>query len=83
MNIAKKTERTRNFSVRYTPSNQIGQLGVAVPFRKARDIVGSATAARLADDRQRRVTNVGQGERAVARYGSRPHERRVVRRPFQ
>jgi hypothetical protein len=37
-------------------------------------IVGPATAARLADDRQRRVTNVGQDEHAVARHGSRPHE---------
>src|SRR5271166_1055743 len=45
---------------------QIGQLGVAVPFHEARHIIGLATAARLADDRQRRVSHVGQGERAVA-----------------
>jgi hypothetical protein len=30
---------------------QIGQLGVAVPFHKARHTIDPATAARLADDR--------------------------------
>ena len=36
-------------------------------------------ARTAADDRQHRVTNVGQDERAVAGMGSRPHERRVLR----
>jgi hypothetical protein len=38
---------------------QIGKLGVTVPFHEALHTVGPATAARLAHDRQRRATNVG------------------------
>jgi hypothetical protein len=48
---------------------QIGQLGVAMLFHEPRHIVGPATAARLADDRQRGVTKVGQDDRAVAGHG--------------
>ena len=58
---------------------QIGQLGVAMLFHEPRHIVDPATAARLADDRQRGVTKVGQDDRAVRGMGSRPHERRVLR----
>ena len=50
---------------------QIGQLGVAMLFNEPRHVVGPATAARLADDRQRGVTKVGQDDRAVARHRSR------------
>ena len=41
---------------------QIGQLCVAVPFHEPRHAVAPVPAARLADDRQRGVTNVGQDE---------------------
>src|SRR5271169_5945517 len=58
---------------------QAGHLGVAVPFHEARHIIGLVTAARLADDGQRRSKNVGQDERAVARHGSRPLKLRVLR----
>jgi hypothetical protein len=47
---------------------QIGQLGVAMLLHERRHAVGAAPAARLADDRQRAVTKVGQDDRAVARH---------------
>ena len=48
---------------------QISQLGVAMLFHEPRHIVSPATAARLADDRQRGVAKVGQDERAVSGHG--------------
>ena len=48
---------------------EIGELGVAVLLHEFRDIVTPAAAARLANDGERRRTNVGQSERAVARHG--------------
>jgi hypothetical protein len=50
---------------------QIGQRGVAMLFHEPRHIVGPTSAARLADDRQRGVTKIGQDDRAVARHRSR------------
>jgi hypothetical protein len=47
---------------------QIGQLGIPVLFHEARHLVGPAAAARLANDRQRRLSHVGQSERTVARH---------------
>jgi hypothetical protein len=57
---------------------QIGQLGVAMLFHEPRHIVGPMSAAR-ANDRQRRVTKVGQDDRAVARHRSCPHKTWVLR----
>ncbi len=51
---------------------QIGQLGVAVPFHEARHIMGPAPAARLADDRQRLLAKVGQDVCAIARHRAHP-----------
>jgi hypothetical protein len=42
---------------------QIGQLGVAMLFHEPRHIVGPATAARLANDRRRGLSNVAEDER--------------------
>ena len=47
---------------------QIGQLGIPVLFHEARHLVGPAAAARLANDRQRQLSHVGQSERTVARH---------------
>jgi hypothetical protein len=58
---------------------QVGHLGVAVPFHEARHTIGLVTAARLADDRQRRSKNVGKDERASRGIGSHPLELRVHR----
>jgi hypothetical protein len=41
--------------------------------------VGPTSTARLADDRQRGVTKIGQDDRAVARHRSRPHKTWVLR----
>ena len=49
---------------------QIGQLCVGTPRRdETGDVIAPMPAASLADDRERRFANVGQGERAVARHG--------------
>jgi hypothetical protein len=53
---------------------EIGELGVAVLLHEFRDIVTPAAAARLADDPERRRSNVGQGECAVAGHMWRPDE---------
>jgi len=52
---------------------------LASPCRSMRraTFIGLVTAARLADDRQRRSKNVGQDERAVTRHGSRPLKLRL------
>jgi hypothetical protein len=47
---------------------QISQFRIAMLFHEPRHIVAPAPAARLADDRQGRPTDVGQDERAVARH---------------
>jgi hypothetical protein len=47
----------------------IGQLRVAVFGHELRHVVAPAPAARLADDRQVWLANVGKGERTVAGQG--------------
>jgi hypothetical protein len=45
---------------------QIGQLRIAVLLHELRNAVAPAPTAGLADNRERRLPNVGQGDRAVA-----------------
>jgi hypothetical protein len=51
---------------------EVGQLRVAMLLDEPRDVVAPASAARLAHERQGRLTDVGQGDRAVPRHGFEP-----------
>jgi hypothetical protein len=51
---------------RASRAEQIGQLRVAVLRHELRHALAPAPAARLANNRQRRLTKVGQDKRAVA-----------------
>ena len=50
---------------------EIGKLGVAVLLHEPRHAVAPASAARFANDPERRPAYVGRGERAIARHGER------------
>src|SRR6516165_5872336 len=64
------TERALGQSARVTKR----LVSLASPFH----VVASVSAARRADDLERRLAHVRQGERAVAGHGSRPDEIRVL-----
>jgi hypothetical protein len=49
---------------------QIGELGVAVLLHELRHAVAPAPAARLANDRERRPADVGQGRGALVNLSS-------------
>ena len=48
---------------------EIGELRIAMLGHELRHVVAPAPAARLADDRQVWLANVGKGERTVAGQG--------------
>ena len=60
---------------------EIGELGVAMLLNELRHAVPPTTAARLANDSERRPADVGQGERAVSRHGPSAPRRRFSGRP--
>ena len=61
-------------------NEQVGQLGVAMTLHESGDIVTSPVPARLTDNADRQLSEIGESERAVADH--RPDRITMPRRPL-